>query len=383
MKQIDWDIIERKTEGTLSPEEEELFQAWLDDDPAHGAYFRKVEAFHRADQLGQEVSDERVTRSWERFKRRYLGGRRRWLNAMKYVAAACVVAAAAVSYFLIPRPAPKPKVTNAVLARSEGATLTLSTGEKVTLKQDMAAIEEGISTITNEAATLNYSTKRDTVVPRQALRNRLETPIGGEYTIALEDGTIVYLGACSSIDFPVVFPEGERVVKVEGEAYFEVAHEADRPFIVETGGLKVEVLGTVFNVRDYADEDFIETTLISGKVKVETGEQSLLLAPAQQAVLDKASRTLESRQVNAAEYVDWKNGRINVRNQRLEDILTRLSKWYDVNIFFLDEESKDIRFYANVDRYEDISELLDKFEKTGLVQFEIKGNVLQIKSANP
>lgn len=302
---------------------------------------------------------------------------------MKYVAAACVVAAAAVSYFLIPRPAPKPKVTDAVLARSEGATLTLSTGEKVTLKQDMAAIEEGISTITNEAATLNYSTKQDTVVPRQALRNRLETPIGGEYTIALEDGTIVYLGACSSIDFPVVFPEGERVVKVEGEAYFEVAHEADRPFIVETGGLKVEVLGTVFNVRDYADEDFIETTLISGKVKVETGGQSLLLAPAQQAVLDKASRTLESRQVNAAEYVDWKNGRINVRNQRLEDILTRLSKWYDVNIFFLDEESKDIRFYANVDRYEDISELLDKFEKTGLVQFEMKGNVLQIKSANP
>ena len=86
------------------------------------------------------------------------------------------------------------------------------------------------------------------------------------------------------------------------------------------------------------------------------------------------------RDVDVAEFVDWKNGKLNIRNQRLEDILNRLSKWYDVYIFYVNEEAKDVRFYANIDRYSDMNELLDKFEKTEQVKFEIKGNVINVST---
>ena len=208
--------------------------------------------------------------------------------------------------------------------------------------------------------------------------NRVVTPRGGEYGITLADGTQVYLGALSEIEYPVVFGKKSREVRVSGEVYFNVARDTNRPFIVKTGHLNVEVLGTSFNVRDYADEDYVETTLVSGKVKVCVGEESCILKSNHQAVLDKKNNILEAKEVDVSEYVDWKSGRLNIRNKRLEDILTRLSKWYDVYIFYVNEEAKDIRFYANIDRYSDMNELLDKFEKTGEVEFRVKGNVINV-----
>ena len=113
-------------------------------------------------------------------------------------------------------------------------------------------------------------------------------------------------------------------------------------------------------------------------MKVCVGEESCILESNHQAVLDKKNNILEAKEVDVSEYVDWKSGRLNIRNKRLEDILTRLSKWYDVYIFYVNEEAKDIRFYANIDRYSDMNELLDKFEKTGEVEFRVKGNVINV-----
>ena len=382
MARIDWNIIERKLEGRLTPEEERAFQAWYDEREEHRAYFRKVERFEREDRFGREVSDERVARSWRRFAARHIGARRRRWWYMGSAAAACLLAAVLAFWFLRADDAPPVGGLAEVVPQRGLPLLTLSTGERVELAERREIDEEG-SVITNTGTELNYKSKADSAVVNTALRNKLETPIGGEYRIKLEDGTVAYIGARSSLDFPVVFPEDERVVKVSGEVYFEVRHEAERPFIVEmSDGARVEVLGTVFNVRDYADEDFVETTLISGKVRMTAEGKSQVLEPSFQARLDKTTGELSSRKVDVEEYVDWKNGRINVRNQRLEDILVRLSKWYDIHIFFLDEEAKDIRFYANMNRYNDVEELLDKFEQTGQVRFFMKGNVLQVQSAD-
>lgn len=382
MARIDWDIIERKLEGGLTPGEEEAFGEWYAEKDEHRAYFRKVERFEREDRFGREVPDERVDESWRRFKARHVAPRRRRLWYLGGAAAACLLAAVVALRFLGGGEASPAVELAGTEARGGLPTLTLSSGERVELAEQRE-IEERSSTITNTGKELNYSTKADSVTVNTALRNKLETPIGGEYRIKLEDGTVAYIGAKSSLDFPVVFPEDERVVKVSGEVYFEVRHEEGRPFIVElSDDTRVEVLGTVFNVRDYADEDFVETTLISGRVRMTAGGESQVLEPSRQARLDKTTRELSCREVDVNEYVDWKDGRINVRNQRLEDILTRLSKWYDIHVFFLDERAKDVRFYANMNRYHDVEELLDKFEQTGEVRFFMKGNVLQVQSAD-
>ena len=115
-------------------------------------------------------------------------------------------------------------------------------------------------------------------------------------------------------------------------------------------------------------------------MKVSAGNESCILEPSHQAVLDKKNNTIVQREVNVDEFVDWKNGKLNIRNQRLEDILTRLSKWYDVYVFYTSEDAKNLRFYANIDRYSDMNELLDKFEKTEQVKFEIKGNVINVST---
>lgn len=176
----------------------------------------------------------------------------------------------------------------------------------------------------------------------------------------------------------MAFDGAKRVVKASGEVYFDVARDTAHPFVVEMTNLDVEVLGTSFNVRDYADEDYVEATLVSGKIKVNAGKESCILEPNYQAVLDKKNNTLETKEVDVSEFVDWKSGKLNVRNRRLEGILNWLSKWYDVYVFYVNEEAKDIRFYANIDRYSDMNELLDKFEKTGQVEFRVKGNVINV-----
>ena len=147
---------------------------------------------------------------------------------------------------------------------------------------------------------------------REEIFNNVTTPRGGEYGITLADGTKVYLGALSKIEYPVTFTGNRRVVKAYGEVYFEVARDTARPFIVEMKNQQIEVLGTTFNVRDYEDEVFVETTLVSGKVKVSTGDESCILAPNQQSVLDKKTGNMVQRDVDVAEFVDWKNGKLNI-----------------------------------------------------------------------
>ena len=144
--------------------------------------------------------------------------------------------------------------------------------------------------------------------------------------------------------------------------------------------MEVEVLGTSFNVRSYADEQNMEVTLVLGKVKVVKEGHSCVLVPNEQAVRNKRTDELSFMPVDIDPFVAWKSGKLNIRNQRLEDILLRLCKWYDIQVFFVNEEAKDVRFYANMDRYGDLNELLKKFELTEQVRFEIEGNVVRVYS---
>lgn len=381
MIQIEWDIIERKLEQELTPGEEARFKEWYEASRENKEYFDKIVKFYREEGMVKEVTDEDAEASWERFSSRVQRDvRPRKKRGMYYWmlsgAAACVAAFGLM--FLLQWQGGGEEHTP-IMPENKRAVLTLSNGREVELNSESKEMEDVVARIINSGSGLSYVEKKDTMAAEE-IYNQVRTPLGGEYRLTLADGTRVLLGAMSTIKYPVTFTGENRVVEVSGEAYFDVVKDTEHPFIVELENMKVEVLGTSFNVRDYEDEAFAEATLVSGKVKVVAGDELCVLEPSYQAVIDKSARSLKERKVEVSEYVDWIDGKLNIRNQRLEDILTRLGKWYNIHVFYTDEKSKDIRFYASVDRYDDLNKLLEIFEKTDLVKFEVKGNVVRASS---
>ena len=381
MKQIEWDIIERKLEGVLSSDEEIRFREWVEASEKNEVYFHKLETFYKENGFVKEITGQDVDMSWGKFTEQLKEEKRRKRRTLRYWAisgvAACLLVGVLISTWMGRDNSVSSEETKTIVAGGSKAILWLSNGEKVELENNVDELKEASVRIVNSGSVLSYEKNQDTVLKGRVM-NKVETPRGGEYGITLADGTRVYLGALSKIEYPVAFDGAKRVVKASGEVYFDVARDTAHPFVVEMTNLDVEVLGTSFNVRDYADEDYVEATLVSGKIKVNAGKESCILEPNYQAVLDKKNNTLETKEVDVSEFVDWKSGKLNVRNRRLEDILNRLSKWYDVYVFYVNEEAKDIRFYANIDRYSNMNELLDKFEKTGQVEFRVKGNVINV-----
>ena len=208
--------------------------------------------------------------------------------------------------------------------------------------------------------------------------NTLRVPRGGEYSITLSDGTVVYLNSESELRYPVKFTGGDRRVYLSGEAYFDVTADKAHPFIVDLAASAVKVLGTGFDVRAYKDENEILTTLVSGSVEFSAGKESVVLRPGEQAVLDKSGE-LETREVDTYLYTAWKDGVFAFKQQRLEEIMNIVSRWYNVNIFWESASQKEVTFTGKMRRYDDFSKVVEMLEMTGNTEFEIKGNNIFIR----
>ena len=165
---------------------------------------------------------------------------------------------------------------------------------------------------------------------------------------------------------------------LEGEAFFVVKRDTARPFFVVSGDQKVRVLGTEFNVCAYPDESLIYTTLIKGRVAVEVGNRQLTLQPGEQAVMDVNDKTLNKQPVNVDEFVGWRKNMFVFEDQNLEQIMAKLTRWYDVKVFYRNEEAKNIIFKGNLPRYAEFSTILEIIEKSSDVKFEVKDHVVTV-----
>ncbi|MGV3509862.1 MAG: FecR family protein, partial [Sphingobacteriaceae bacterium] len=205
---------------------------------------------------------------------------------------------------------------------------------------------------------------------QEVLYNTLSIPRGGQYKVVLPDGTQVWLNAASSLKYPTAFNGNERVVQLEGEAYFEVAKNAAQPFRVEVKDVKVTVLGTHFNINGYTDEAHIKTTLLEGSVKISKGPVQQLLHPGEQAITGKSS-TIEVVKANSDEVLAWKNGYFNFHRSNLQEVMRQLSRWYDVDIKY-EGKVPDREFGGEISRNSKASEVLKILELSD-VHFRIEG----------
>ena len=169
----------------------------------------------------------------------------------------------------------------------------------------------------------------------------------------------------------------ERRVVLSGEAFFDVAHDAERPFIVETSRMNVKVLGTRFNVNDYVDNEEVSTTLVNGSVEIASGDQQTFrLVPGEQA--SGKANELEKREVNVRLYTSWIDGKFLFNNTELEEIAKQISRWYDVEIFFSNENVKKVRFTGAIVKFKPLDDLVRMIESTSQVRFSVKGKTIVI-----
>lgn len=211
--------------------------------------------------------------------------------------------------------------------------------------------------------------------------NEISTPRGGQYRVVLSDGTRVWLNAATSMRFPVAFPEGERRVSLRGEAYFEVARDAGKPFRVEASGSLVEVLGTHFNVNAYDDESTVRTTLLEGRVGVRsmregTADRMKVLSEGQQASVTDDGTVRVTSGADTEEAVAWKNGRFQFNSADLGSIMRQVARWYDAEVVF--EGDPDLHFTGQITRKDEVAKVLRMLEMTGEVRFRIDGRRIHV-----
>lgn len=250
---------------------------------------------------------------------------------------------------------------------SEKAILTLSDGSKIVLDNaanGQLAIQQGSKVIKKDGQIVYDA---GNILAADAVYNTMSTPRGGQYKLTLPDGTKVWLNAATSITYPIAFGK-ERKVKINGEAYFEVTQNKEKPFIVDIDGRSsVEVLGTSFNVNSYADESSIKTTLVEGSVKVVNGNQSAILKPGQQA--NQSVQTLGSIQIinnaNIDQALAWKNGLFSFNDADLRSVMRQLERWYDINVRYEGTVS-DLTLKGEMYRNVNLSDVLEFLQTMGI-----------------
>lgn len=312
--------------------------------------------------------------------------RRYSFSSFKWVAAAMVLLISSLFLFYYKNNIYKPHTyLSDVKPGGDKALLTLADGKKIVLTNiDVGAVtkQDGLTISKTKDGQLVYHIDANTKGYKNKNRefNTIETPKGGVWQVILPDGTNVWLNAMSSLKYPLIFEQNKkRVVELRGEAYFEVAKNETAPFIVQTKKQEVEVLGTHFNVNSYVDEANVKTTLLEGRVKVrslQNPNSEVLLYPGEQSSL--TSDKININKVDAEKYIDWKEGYFFFNNEKQESILKKIARWYNVEIVYMDEAAKNVTYYGSLSRFNNVSKILQKFEQTGEVHFEINNNKISV-----
>jgi transmembrane sensor len=260
------------------------------------------------------------------------------------------------------------------------AYITLANGQKIQL----SSAKNGIVMNGSSMSYADQSLVEGSVPQLEKEELTISTPLGGQYQVTLSDGTVVFLNAGSALKYPAVFGKSAREVYLTGEAYFEVAKDKARPFTVTTPEQQLRVLGTHFNISAYADERATKTTLLEGAVQVSplarSGAEPALLSPGEQSEL--RGNSLQLKMADLEEALAWKNGDFIFKEEALESIMRKVSRWYDVQVEFEDEASKHIILGGMVSRAKNISAILKMIELTKRVQFRVQGRKIIVLNMN-
>jgi transmembrane sensor len=269
-----------------------------------------------------------------------------------------------------------PRIVNTIVPGKDKATLTLEDGSLISLEKGASFKTKNAKSNGEQIVYQNTKSNSSSIK-----YNYLTIPRGGQFSLKLSDGTEVWLNSESQLKYPVRFIEEEtrEVELVYGEAYFDVSPSTNHKgakFKVLNNTQEIEVLGTEFNIKAYKDEVNIYTTLVEGKVAINTPNLKQLLTPNQQSILDTQNNTLSVIKVDVLEVISWKEGVFSFINKPLKDIMKVLSRWYDIDIIFENKELESVEFIGTLNKNQSIDEVLSIMKSFSLNNYEIKGDTI-------
>ena len=361
------DLLSRYREGKCTEDERTLLESWLTFGHFKGRVLSDGELNVRLDRLGNRLPI--VSRS-----------RKLW---PRIAAAASIVLAISAGIFFYTNHSKKDVVeagsyTNDVAPGKQGATLTLANGRKIRLldaANGELAKEAGVVITKSANGQLVYELKDSESESNKI--NTLSTAKGETYQVRLPDGSLVWLNAASSLTYSAALTERrQRRVKLSGEAYFEVAKDKTHPFVVESKGQEVEVLGTHFNVNAYDDEPAIATTLLEGSVQVTAGKKQQILKPGFQAI--NSGSSIKVTEADIDNVIDWKEGDFYFENADFRSVMRKIGRWYDVDIIYDPSVPEAITSNGVIPRDNKLSAVLKSIENSGQVHFKIDGKKIYV-----
>ncbi|AUC86391.1 hypothetical protein CW731_14370 [Polaribacter sp. ALD11] len=377
---MEFSLIIKKINNTLSEKEALEFDLWYSESEKHRTYFEKVK--------NNKDSEEYIfnkEKNWSSIEDKIKTTKK---TNWKYYAAS-IALLFSISYFY--NPIDKIEKTSEVIVNpvdSNKAILTLSDGKEVILSKE-DTVENLIFKREGKNIAYKSSTKSEKPNLGQKVKeieyNILTTNTGGEFSLTLEDGTKIWLNSESKLKYPVSFTKGttREVELIYGEAYFEVSSSRNNSgdgFRVLNSLQNVSVLGTYFNIKAYPEDNEIITTLIEGKVFVENkiGEK-VYLKPNGQTILNMSTLKIQQKEVEAKEEISWVRGYFNFKNLQLTEITKVLSRWYDVDISIQNKEIENLRFNGVLNKKQDIEFVLEAITNTSNITYEIKDKNIKLR----
>ena len=373
----------RYTRGELSKEEEKGIEQVLLEVKGMNTLVEELKDKDRIEYEMHIIAKFNTEKALSKLKNRKQVKRR---GILSWIAAASVVVIAGVSAWILL--SQEPDVDNlSVTEKFEPGkaivTLEMASGLKYRLDTLSSVVRnnrvnvafdnnDGVLKIKEQDSLADGTTK-------EIGYNTVNVPYGGTYTVELCDGTKVYLNSGTTLEFPSRFDGKVRSVILKGEAYFDVARNVSKPFVVEVDEMKVKVLGTSFNVKSYVDEPGVYTTLVEGSVAIlRDGQPEKKIKPGEQAYYNKGVGTLSIAEVDVKEFTSWKDGVFYFKDIALEEILRIVSRWYDLEVFYMNQGAKSVIYSGKLPMYSSVEDVLRKFEISGDVRFELKGRTLTV-----
>lgn len=385
-------IIHDQLLGYISEEDTKRLQAWLQSSPDNRREYERLTKDTALLRRYRQFASVDEKQAWRRFQKKHFQvGKSRWRILRRCAAIFILPLAGIIAWLCLSNGNELQPVRlqedQVAMIRSEKtgrqkATLTLTNGQEIQLKsapvkplQDSAIHSVVPLQKTEEVqAEKAADTTADTTE-----NNKLVTYDDSEFWLTLEDGTKVHLNYNTTLKYPPHFSASSRTVYLEGEAYFKIAKDNERPFRVITANGIVKQYGTSFNVNTQV-AGVTKVVLVEGSVSVfphQGGEYKI--QPGELAVLHAASPDVRITKVDIEPYVAWNNGRFVFDNCSLESLMNVISRWYDKNILFESEEIKKIRFTGDIDRYGSIVPILKAIQRVTHLKIETEGGNIIIK----
>lgn len=373
----------RYTRGELSKEEEKGIEQVLSEVEGMNTLVGELKDKNRIEHEMHVIARFDTERALGKVKNRKQVKRR---GILSWIAAASVVVIGGVSAWILL--SQEPDVHNLPVAEKfepgkAVVTLEMASGLKYRLDTLSSVVRNNRVNVAFDNNDRVLKIKEQDSLADGATKeigyNTINVPYGGTYTVELCDGTKVYLNSGTTLEFPSRFDGKVRSVILKGEAYFDVARNVSKPFVVEVDEMKVKVLGTSFNVKSYVDEPGVYTTLVEGSVAIlRDGQPEKKIKPGEQAYYNKGVGTLSIAEVDVNEFTSWKDGLFYFKDIALEEILRIVSRWYDLEVFYMNQGAKSVIYSGKLPMYSSVEDVLRKFEISGDVRFELKGRTLTV-----